>query len=133
MGYITYNNIEDTRKEKVMEFEVIFYDKPDGTEPAKDFIMSLPESMNAKFLKILEILQKRGYNLREPFSKPLKDGIFELRAQVGNDISRVLYFFYVGKKVILTNGFIKKTQKTPQKEIDLALKYKNDYLKRVMK
>lgn len=133
MGYITYNSIEDTRKEKVMEFEVIFYDKPDGTEPAKDFIMSLPEAMNAKFLKILEILQKRGYNLREPFSKPLKDGIFELRAQVGNDISRVLYFFYVGKKVILTNGFIKKTQKTPQKEIDLALKYKNDYLKRVMK
>ncbi len=133
MGYITYNSIEDTRKEKVMEFEVIFYDKPDGTEPAKDFIISLPEAMNAKFLKILEILQKRGYNLREPFSKPLKDGIFELRAQVGNDISRVLYFFYVGKKVILTNGFIKKTQKTPQKEIDLALKYKNDYLKRVMK
>lgn len=45
-----------------MEFEVIFYDKPDGTEPAKDFIMSLPEAMNAKFLKILEILQKCGYN-----------------------------------------------------------------------
>lgn len=73
------------------------------------------------------------YNLREPFSKPIKNGIFELRAQVGNDISRVLYFFYIGKKVILTNGFIKKTQKTPQKEIELALKYKNDYLKRVTK
>lgn len=113
-----------------MEFEVIFYDKPDGTEPAKDFIMSLPETMNAKFLKILEILQKRGYNLREPFSKPLRNGIFELRAQVGNDISRVLYFFYVGQKVVLTNGFVKKTQKTPQKEIDLALKYKDEYLKR---
>ena len=49
--------------------------------------------------------------LREPYSKYLEDGIFEVRGKVGNDISRVLYH---GGKIILTNGFIKKTQKTPR-------------------
>jgi len=65
-----------------------------------------------------------------PYSEHLGDGIFELRAKVSSNISRVLYFFVVGKKVILTNGFIKKTQKTPKNEIDLAKKYRQQYLTR---
>ena len=65
-----------------------------------------------------------------PYSEELEDGIFELRAKVGSDISRVLYFFVVGRKIILTNGFIKKTQKTPKSEIELAKKYRADYLSR---
>lgn len=51
-------------------------------------------------------------------------------AKVGSDISRVLYFFVIGKKVILTNGFIKKTQKTPKNEIERAKEYRADYLER---
>ena len=74
--------------------------------------------------------KKNGSKLREPTSKPLDDGIMELRAKVGSDISRVLYFFVVGNKAVLTNGFIKKTQKTPRAEIEIAKKYKNDYLSR---
>ena len=54
----------------------------------------------------------------------------ELRAKVGSDISRVLYFFVVGHKVVLTNGFIKKTQKTPRSGIERAKKYRADYLSR---
>ncbi len=84
--------------------------------------------MRAKMLRTIQMLQNLGFDLREPYSKPLGDGIFELRAQVGNNISRVLYFFIVGQRVILTNGFIKKTQKTPEKEIELAKKYRSDYL-----
>ena len=57
----------------------------------------------------------------------MKDGIFEIRAKQGTDISRVLYFFVVGQKIILTNGFVKKTQKTPTEEIELAKKYRKDY------
>lgn len=112
------------------DFEVIFYDKPDGTEPAKDFILSLDKKMRAKMLRTIELLAHNGTDLREPNSKSLGDGIFELRARVGSDISRVLYFFIVGHKVILTNGFIKKTQKTPPSEIDRAKRYRDDYLKR---
>ncbi|MBE6839382.1 MAG: type II toxin-antitoxin system RelE/ParE family toxin [Ruminococcus sp.] len=112
------------------EFEVIFYQKSDGSEPAKEFIDSLDTKMKAKMLRTISILQTNGYELREPYSKHLNEGIFELRAKVGTDISRVLYFFIAGKKIILTNGFIKKTQKTPREEIEKAKMYRIDYLKR---
>ena len=80
-----------------MEFQVLFYDKPDGTEPAKEFILSLDKKMRTKMLRTVEMLQHNGTDLREPNSKPLGDGIFELRTKVGSDISRVLYFFIVGR------------------------------------
>jgi phage-related protein len=111
-------------------FEVIFYDKPDGTEPVKDFLLSLEPKMRAKMLRTISMLQTNGTDLREPLSKPLGDGIFELRAKVGSDISRTLYFFFYGRRVILTNGFIKKTQKTPRAEIETAKKYRAEYLGR---
>lgn len=86
--------------------------------------------MQAKIFKNLELLEIRGNELREPFSKHIEDGIFEIRNKVGNDITRIFYFFVIGQKIILTNGFIKKTQKTPKTEIVLAKKYRNDYLNR---
>ncbi|MCC8196450.1 MAG: type II toxin-antitoxin system RelE/ParE family toxin [Ruminococcus sp.] len=104
-----------------------FYALPDGTEPAKDFILSLDKKMRAKIICSAQLLEANGWEVREPTSKYLGDGIFELRAQFGNNISRVLYFFFVGNKAILTNGFIKKSQKTSQKEIDRAKRYKADY------
>lgn len=76
------------------------------------------------------MLEANGPELREPYSKHLDDGIFELRAQVGSDISRVLYFFVIGRKVILTHEFIKKTQKTPQSEIERAKNYRTKYMSR---
>jgi len=90
----------------MQEFEAIFYDLPDGREPAKEFIDSLDIKMRAKMVRAIALLQKNGTSLREPYSKPLEDGIFEVRAKVGTDISRVLYFFFVGHKIVLTNGFI---------------------------
>ena len=78
----------------------------------------------------VDLLEMNGPLLREPYSKPLENGIFELRAKQGSDITRVLYFFIVGKKAVLTNGFIKKSQKTPKAEKELAKKYKADYERR---
>lgn len=86
--------------------------------------------MQAKIFKNLELLEIRENELREPFSKHIEDGIFEIRNKVGNDITGIFYFFVIGQKIILTNGFIKKTQKTPKAEIALAKKYRNDYLNR---
>ena len=113
-----------------MAFEIVFYSKTDGTEPAKEFLLSLDKKMRAKMARTVVILSENGTALREPYSKFLGDGIFELRAKVGSDITRVLYFFYLDGKIILTNGFIKKTQVTPKSEIDRAKKYGADYLKR---
>ena len=111
-------------------FDVEYYEKEDGTFPAEEFILSLDTKMQAKMFRELELLETFGNELREPHSKPLGDGIYEIRAKVASDITRVLYFFVVNKKIILTNGFVKKTQKTPDNEIALAKKYRKDYLER---
>lgn len=71
--------------------------------------------------------------LREPYSKHLDDGIFELRCKVGSNITRVLYFFYYEGTIVLTNGFVKKTQKTPLGEIALAKERRADYIERMEK
>lgn len=111
-------------------FKVYFYSKPDGSEPVKDFLNSLDKKMTAKMLRTISLLQTNGTSLREPYSKHLDNGIFELRAKIGSDISRVLYFFFIDGKIILTNGFIKKTQKTPQGEITKAKNYRHEYISR---
>ena len=121
MGYIPY------RKSL---FDVEYYEKEDGTFPAEEFILSLDSKMQAKMFRELDLLETFGNQLREPHSKPLGDGIYEIRAKVASDITRVLYFFVVNKKIILTNGFVKKTQKTSDSEITLAKKYRKDYLER---
>lgn len=108
-------------------YSIEFYSKENGEEPAREFILELEPKMQAKILKILDLLQVNGPYMRLPYSEYLDDGIFEIRAKQGTNISRVLYFFSVGRKIILTNGFVKKTQKTPKKEIELAKKYRKDY------
>ena len=114
----------------MQEFEVIFYAKENGEEPAKEFLMSLDDKMRAKIVRAISRLERNGIELREPFSKHLEDGIFELRASFSSNISRVLYFFFTGRTIILTNGFIKKTQKTPRAEINKAKRYRDDYIRR---
>ena len=107
-----------------------FYENENGEQPAKEFMLSLDKKLRAKLADTIMILQDNGYELREPYSKHISEGIFELRAKQGSDITRVMYFFYVDRHIILTNGFIKKTQKTPQSEIEKAKRYRSDYLKR---
>ena len=99
------------------KFEVLFYQTTTGKQPAKEFLLSLDIKMRAKMSMIISILQDNGYELREPYSKHLSDGIFEIRAKVSSNICRVLYFFYFGNQIILTNGFVKKTSKRLQKKL----------------
>ena len=111
----------------MQNYNIEFYSKENGEEPAREFILGLEPKMQAKILKILDLLQNNGPYMRLPYSEHLDDGIFEIRAKQSTNISRVLYFFTMGQKIVLTNGFMKKTQKTPKKEIDLAKKYRKDY------
>ena len=112
------------------KFTVIAYEKENGECPVEDFINSLDVKMRAKTYGLLKILQEKGNMLREPYSKHLEDGIFELRCKVGSNITRILYFFYYEGKIVLTNGFVKKTRKTPQEEINLAKERRADYIER---
>ena len=65
------------------KIKAIFYDLPDGTMPAKEFIESLEIKMQAKMIRTIVFLEENGSDLREPYSEYLQDGILELRAKVG--------------------------------------------------
>ncbi len=129
--YTEHNIVDDmldrTYNKGVLKVEIVFYKFEDGTSPVKDFIRSLDVKMRAKTLKTIELLENNGTALREPYSKSLGNGIFELRIKQGSDITRVLYFFYYGDKAVLTNGFTKKTNKTPKGQIEVCRRYKSDY------
>ena len=108
-------------------FEIEFYQLPNGAKPAEEFLDSLDTKMRTKALHSLSILEEFGNQLREPYSKQLEAGLFELRIKFASDISRLFYFFVVNHTIVITNGFVKKTTKTPKSELILARKYKADY------
>lgn len=112
------------------QITVDFYKTLNELCPVQSFLDSVDIKMRAKLLRLVSLLEENGNDLREPYSKPLGNGIFELRAIQGNNIARILYFFVTGNRVILTNGFIKKTRRTPRSEIHTAVKYRKDYLQR---
>lgn len=107
---------------------VVFYHKTNGECPVQEYLDSLSPKLRAKTLRTIMLLEEFGTTLRLPYSGVIGNGIFELRSIVGNDITRVLYFFMEGNSAILTNGFTKKTQKTPDSEIEKANIYRSDYL-----
>ena len=112
------------------EFKAEFYKTKDGSKPVREFILSQETKMKAKLFGLFDMLEQYGNQLREPYSKSLGDGIFEIRAKVGTDITRVLYFFYYEGRIILTNGFVKKTQETPSSEIKKAKQCRKEFLER---
>ena len=127
MVYAPYNNYKG---DCMVDFKLIAYEKENGEVPVEEFLDSVNPKMRAKIYGLMGILQEKGNMLREPYSKHLEDGIFELRCKFGSDITRVLYFFYYEGRIILTNGFTKKTQKTPQREIKIAKESRIDFIER---
>ena len=94
----------------------------------EDFLKKQNRKVQDKIYKILEAIETLEY-VPERYLKhlPGTDGLYEARIQLGSNIWRVFCFFDRGKLVILLNGFQKKTQKTPRKEIDKAIKLKKQY------
>ena len=93
------------------KYQVIFFEKESGEVPVENFINSLDVKMAAKVYRLLVMISENGPELREPYSKHL-------------------YFFFVGRRVVVTNGFVKKTQKTPKAEIDKAKAFRKEYIER---
>jgi len=117
-----------------MEWQVEYYKKENGNIPVLDYLLSLDAKIRAKAFSEIELLEKYGSELREPYVKPLKGtqykGLFELRVKFASNISRIFYFAYRQNTFVLLHGFTKKTEITPQRELERALRYKEDYERR---
>ena len=83
-------------------------------------ILELPDSLLARYLRLTDLMMEFGSNLGLPYTKPIDKGLFELRVKSKEGIARVFFCTKTGKKIIILHSFIKKTQKTPQKEIRIA-------------
>ena len=83
---------------------------------------ALPEDMRARFVRIAELIAAVGlHNVREPHLKHLQDAIWEIRLRGKTGIARALYVTAKGERAVIVRVFVKKTQKTPVKEIKLAV------------
>ena len=83
-------------------------------------IDALPVGIRASYTRLSELLEEFGLGLRMPHSRAMREGLFELRPRGREGIARVFYCMKVGKKIIMLHSFIKKTNETPKRELDIA-------------
>lgn len=99
------------------------------TEYAVEFILSLPQKMQAKIQRTIGLIKEFGYLLPEPHSKKLKNvkDLYELRVKLGNNIARLFYFHWKDKIYVMTSGYIKKKNKLNKEEINRAIGIMNTF------
>jgi phage-related protein len=111
--------------------EIQFYRKAGGGCPVEEFLDSLNAKQAQKVLWVMKAVQELPQVPRQYFKKlEGTDDLWEVRAEFGGNAFRLLGFWDAGRLVILTNGFAKKTQKTPEREIALAEQRRRDHLSR---
>ncbi len=84
-------------------------------------VLELPDKLQAKMLRLFDLVEEHGAQLGEPHTKALSNGLFELRAKALEGIARSIFCYVDGKKIIVLHVFVKKTQKTPKKELEVAI------------
>lgn len=109
-------------------YKVKFYQDDDGSIPIINYLEKINKKEKAKILKYIEFLKDKAGYLDEPYSKHIKGKIRELRVDFGKNKHRIFYFTFIAKNIILLHAFLKKTKKTPIKEINQA----EDNLKNVI-
>jgi phage-related protein len=98
-----------------MSWSVTFY-----SERVEAEILALPAGFLARFIRYAEKMEHYGPDLGMPHTKAMGDGLFELRLKAGEGIARVFYCTLVGKRIVILHQFIKKTDRTPAKELNIA-------------
>lgn len=107
-----------------MEFEIVYYENNLGRKPVEEFLLELKKANNplaAQAFRGLDKLKSRNYH-KEPLSKHIEPGLRELRVKAESGILRIIYTFDKGRVIILLHAFVKKQQKTPTKELEIARK-----------
>ncbi len=112
---------------KGTKFTIEWYCGPNGKSQARDYFEKLNRIQKIKFLRLVEVMGKMGVIRNRQSFNSEGDGLYVFKPQP----DRFLCFFYVGKKIVVTNAFHKKTQKLPKQERERALKHREDYEMRV--
>ena len=100
-----------------MQYTIEFF-----SQSVEDDILDLPETLLARFFSLADRMTSSGANLGEPHTKAMGDGLFELRLKGTEGIARVFYCTLIGKRIVMLHSFVKKTDKTPAKELTIAHK-----------
>lgn len=107
-----------------MKWNITFYSDKIETQT-----LSFPSGILANFLHIAEMIEELGPNLGKPYVGTIGSGLYEIRAKGKEGIGRSMYCTVKEREVVILHSFIKKTQKTPKKELDLAKKRMKEVLK----
>jgi phage-related protein len=99
----------------IVIWAVTFY-----SQRVEDEILTLPAGILARFLRYAERMESYGPDLGMPHTRAMGGGIFELRIKAAEGIARVFYCTVVGRRVVFLHQFVKKTDKTPSRELDVA-------------
>ncbi len=111
--------------------DIIFYESETGKIPVKEFLDTQNLSVYKKIVWTLKLIKDNDFVPKSYFKKlESTDGIWEIRIRYNTNAYRIFSFWDKGNLIVLTHGIIKKSQKTPVKEIKLAEKYKKDYFRR---
>jgi len=98
-----------------MKWQIDFY-----SDVVYDDIMQWPNKIKSRFIWLVDLMKEHGADLGMPHTRALGDGLFELRIKGQEGIGRAFFCYSVDRRIIILHGFIKKTQKIPQKELTLA-------------
>lgn len=115
-----------------MDFKIVYFKNSIGDAPVEKFLLELKALNNPlaeQAFKGLEKLKNRAYH-REPLSKYLEPGLWELRVKAESGILRIIYTFSKGQTIILLHAFVKKQQKTPKGELEFARRRLNEATER---
>jgi phage-related protein len=98
-----------------MEYVITYY-----SEAVQEQILNLPDTLAARYIVLSRRMISVGPNLGEPHTKAFGDGLFELRLKGDEGIARVFFCTLVGKRIVMLHSFVKKSAKTPRRELDIA-------------
>jgi phage-related protein len=115
---------------EVRLYNIVFYTAERGDSPLDDFLDGLDKKSRAKVAAYLSLLEEQGPNLKRPYADIVRGKIRELRIHHSSNQYRILYFFQVLDQIVLVNAFSKKTQQLKKKDIDLAEKRMEDWMRR---
>lgn len=100
-----------------MKWKITFYSKKVEQET-----LNFPPGILANFLHILEMIEEFGVTIGKPYVASMGGGLFEIRSKGKEGIGRSFYCTLKGKEIVILHSFVKKSQKTPKKELNLAKK-----------